>query len=246
MNIEFVIFFSAWFLAGFVNGVSGFGAAMVALPIVAAFMPIKILVPTTCILVGILSVFMCALYYKHCRWRSLGWLLMGVLPGALLGLYVLLIISPAWLQFITGIVMIIFVFWQYWHKQNHGHQETGTLGVLTGFIASFINTAITFGNPPVAVFAVHVGWKHLEILGTMSVFTIVMNIASMSSHALAGLYSQEMFLYVGIGAVASLLGIAVAIPITKYINEQLFRKIILLVIGVAGSVCLYRAAIQLF
>lgn len=36
----------AWFLGGFVNGVSGMGAAMVALPIVAGFMDMSEAVPS--------------------------------------------------------------------------------------------------------------------------------------------------------------------------------------------------------
>lgn len=45
----------AWFLGGFVNGVSGMGAAMVALPIVAGFMDMSEAVPSSCLVTCIVA-----------------------------------------------------------------------------------------------------------------------------------------------------------------------------------------------
>ena len=46
---SYPIVFLAWFLGGFVNGVSGMGAAMVALPIVACVLEMNAAVPSSCL-----------------------------------------------------------------------------------------------------------------------------------------------------------------------------------------------------
>ncbi len=44
----------AWFLAGLVNGISGMGAAMVALPFLTVFMTPQEFVPISCIVVTVI------------------------------------------------------------------------------------------------------------------------------------------------------------------------------------------------
>ena len=59
----------AWFLGGFVNGVSGMGAAMVALPIVAGFMDMSEAVPSSCLVTCIVAGYVAAaawLQYGQC------------------------------------------------------------------------------------------------------------------------------------------------------------------------------------
>ncbi|MFR6518819.1 MAG: hypothetical protein ACLUPV_06085 [Bilophila wadsworthia] len=46
---SYPLVFLAWFLGGFINGVSGMGAAMVALPIVACVLEMSEAVPATCL-----------------------------------------------------------------------------------------------------------------------------------------------------------------------------------------------------
>ena len=49
--------FLAWFLGGFINGVSGMGAAMVALPIVACVLEMSEAVPATCLVAVTLAIY---------------------------------------------------------------------------------------------------------------------------------------------------------------------------------------------
>ena len=44
-----LVVFAAWFLCGFVNGIAGIGAAMVAMPIVSCVMDIHLAILSSCI-----------------------------------------------------------------------------------------------------------------------------------------------------------------------------------------------------
>lgn len=84
------VFAFAWFMAGLINGLSGMGAAMLALPIAATAMPPKLLIPATCLMVLVVSVSTAVFYLKNIRRRAFLALLLGAIPGSLAGLGILL------------------------------------------------------------------------------------------------------------------------------------------------------------
>ena len=64
---SYPLVFLAWFLGGFINGVSGMGAAMVALPIVACVLEMSEAVPATCLVAVTLAVYVAWMYRAHSR-----------------------------------------------------------------------------------------------------------------------------------------------------------------------------------
>ena len=79
----------AWFLGGFINGVSGMGAAMVALPIVACVLEMSEAVPATCLVAVTLAVYVAWMYRAHSRVAPIIPMLLGCIPGLIIGVCVL-------------------------------------------------------------------------------------------------------------------------------------------------------------
>ena len=103
----------AWFLGGFVNGVSGMGAAMVALPIVAGFMDMSEAVPSSCLVTCIVAGYVAWMYRRSCRMASVWPMLLGCLPGVLAGVWVLKFVPGTWLQAGLGSLLLVYMLWQY-------------------------------------------------------------------------------------------------------------------------------------
>lgn len=101
------VFAFAWFMAGLINGLSGMGAAMLALPIAATAMPPKLLIPATCLMVLVVSVSTAVFYLKNIRRRAFLALLLGALPGSLAGLGILLFTPVPFLQISAGAIMVL-------------------------------------------------------------------------------------------------------------------------------------------
>ena len=76
-TLSLLLFLAAWFLAGFVNGLAGMGAAMVALPLVAALIDPAALVPSTCIVVTALTAYMAWAYWRDFHFADILPLLIG-------------------------------------------------------------------------------------------------------------------------------------------------------------------------
>lgn len=238
---QLMLFVFAWFLAGFVNGISGLGAGMVALPIIASFMPSYILVPVTSMTVMFLCGYLGFLYRKHCNIKSVIYLSIGAIPGSILGGLILLYTPSSTIQLGAGTIMVLFVLWQLLPKASRVIPEK-TIGTgIAGGISGFLNASISFSGPPIAIYAVTVGWSKEVTFANMNIAIVISCLMSAAVHASAGLYTWDMLPYFLWGIPATVIGVLAASPIAKRVNPLLFHKILLCVIGAAGCVCITRA-----
>lgn len=235
---DLFLFLGAWFMAGLVNGISGMGAAMVAVPVMNLVMPPTMIVPVACLIVTAISIYMAWVYRAGYRPDALRYLLAGGVPGSLAGLGILLIIPPRLLQFVTGSFLIIFVLWQFLHSAGKAHPESRGKALGAGFAAGVLTASISFGNPPVGVYALHVGWDQRSTMGTMNLFAFGAFILTCVFQAGAGLYTPEILSLAAYGIPAALIGLLAARPLVKHIHTGLFRKILLVVIGGSGLLCI--------
>jgi len=234
------VFAFAWFMAGLINGLSGMGAAMLALPIAAMAMPPKLLIPATCLMVLVVSVSTAVFYLKNIRRRAFLALLLGAIPGSLAGLGILLFTPVPFLQISAGAIMVLYTIWQFCHPSFAPHGDSWLSGSIAGFASGLVNTSISFGNPPVAIYSLWAGWSKEDTMGTMNVFTICATILTCTAHASAGLYSMALLPYALVGIPATVIGVCVAHPIAKRIPQESFQRILLVIIAAAGVVCTYQ------
>lgn len=75
--------------ASFIAGLCGMGAFMISIPVMAMVLPIHTAV-LACSMAGPgLSLMLFVRYGRHCRWRSLLPMLIGAVPGALVGVLII-------------------------------------------------------------------------------------------------------------------------------------------------------------
>ena len=241
MEMELVFFLAAWFLAGFVNGLAGMGAAMVALPLVAALIDPAALVPSTCLVVAILTAYMAWAYWRDFYLADIMPLLVGCLPGTAAGLLILLVLPPIAMQLLIGVAMVCFVVWQVAYKQKKIHAPTWRAGFVAGNATGFMNTATSFVNPPIAMYALSVGWNKESTLGNMNVLALASCLITCLAQAGAGLHTPEVLKAALLAAPISLVGQNSASPLLRRVNVLFFRKIVLVVIGLGGVISLVRS-----
>ncbi len=246
MEFNDYIFMLAWFLGGFVNGVGGMGAAMVAVPIMTTFMPPVMLTPVSCIIVTLISGHMAYNFREGCRYHSLKKLLLGALIGSLMGVILLLYIKIQYIQIFTGAFMLLFVAWQSLRKmQTIAQERPETLGksLFAGFCSGVLNSSISFGNPPVGVYALHLGWSQVQTVGTMNIFSFFAYIVACFFQASAGLYTKEVLTFAAMGIPAAALGIICSLPVARRIPALMFTRILLAVIACGGIACMWRGIV---
>nr|WP_321256586.1 sulfite exporter TauE/SafE family protein [uncultured Pseudodesulfovibrio sp.] len=237
----YIMVFCAWFVGGFVSGVSGIGGAMVAVPVAAMFIPMHDLIPLSCILNVIMDGCIACMHFRHCRVSALWPMLVGSIPGAIIGLFILQFVSGAILQGAVGALLLYYVYWQQTFHVKEVHEESWGRGGAAGFGAGLLGTAISFDGPPIGAYGLYVNWKPRVFLGTLGVFFVIRGTMTCVLQASAGLYTPELFDYVIYGVPATILGTFCAFPVVKHINVETFRRVLMAVIVLAGIVCLGRS-----
>ncbi len=138
-------------IAGFVRGYSGFGSAMVIVTCLSLLFPISSLVPAMLLLDVIASICLLPGIWKQVNWKSLGWLLAGVLIGTPIGVYLLATIPDKPMRMAIAIVVMVlslFLLRGFKLKRMPGKP----LSITTGTIAGIISGATAISGPPVVLF----------------------------------------------------------------------------------------------
>jgi hypothetical protein len=235
--------FCLWLVGGFVSGVSGIGGAMVAVPIAALFIPMHELIPLSCILNVVMDGCIACMHFRHCRVSALWPMLAGSLPGAIVGLYILQFVSGAVLQGGVGALLLYYIYWQRTFRVKKTHNESWPHGSAAGFGAGLLGTAISFDGPPVGAYGLYVGWSPRVFLGTLGVFFVIRGSMTCALQAGAGLYTPAVLDYALYGIPATMLGTLCAFPVVKHINQDMFQRVLLVIIALAGLMCLGRSAL---
>ena len=173
---------------------------------------------------------------------AMPWLLLGAVPGSFAGVYLLQICSGAVLQGAVGLLLLYYVYWQMTYRAAQGPvSHPRMLGAAAGFGAGLLGTAISFDGPPIGAYGLCMGWEPRVFLGTLGVFFVIRGSLTVILQATAGFYTPEVLGYALYGAPGVILGTLLAFPVAKRIPQETFRKVLLVIIGVAGAVCLVRA-----
>ena len=140
-----------------------------------------------------------------------------------------------------GAALVAYVFWQCLHRGAGRHPENARGGAISGFASGFSNAAISFGGPPVAIYALYVGWDKDTTRGTLGLYFLVICILTCLAQAVAGLYTPAVLTAALYGMPGALAGLLVSLPFARSLRESVFQAILLVMIGLAGGICLFRA-----
>lgn len=238
--MEYLIIIGVMFLGACLQGITGFGSGLIAVPLLTLILPLTVITPTLSIVNFAMATYLAWVLRHHVRvsqWRAL--LMSGVL-GTLIGNYLLAYLRLDWLQ--MGMALMIFaVALLFWFGIQWRHQSGKKLQTVTGLLAGFSNGALTLGGPPVVLFLTGNGMERLNFRATLTVFFWGLALTNILSFSVQGVYQQAH-----VPVVLSLLGGAIAGAwlghrLSDYFSEQLFRKVSLILVMVASVIAFWGA-----
>lgn len=225
---------TGWFLGGFINGIVGFGAALVALPIVALGLDMRQAVPTCGLMVLALNVQMAWSYRNRLNPSGIGALFLGGLPGAVCGALVLRHFPEDWLKGGLGVLLAAYAVWGLFGAQPQARRLAAGWGALAGFLSTSLGTTFGFNGPPLAVYLSLRGGTQQEIKAALGAFFIVSCLFIVAAHALSGLYTSRTLAFAAAALPAVTLGGWCGIRLSGRLRESLFRRLFFLMIMAMG------------
>ncbi len=230
----------AWCIGGFVNNITGMGAAIIALPIMALYLPMNILIPVGCACGAAIGVYLTILYYQYLDWKTIFFMSLGSIPGSICGTQVLLYLPSNVLEIIIGLFLLLYAMWQLFVKKMIAYKESYYIAFGTAMISGLANASISFGGPPGYIYSSYVGWDRKKALGTLSCFYCFMSSVTIFQQISYGLFDNNIILLTFLSLTGMFIGIIVSIPFVKKIDVMMYRKLLISAIIGAGFLCLYH------
>jgi uncharacterized protein len=219
---------------GAVQGSIGFGQNLVLVPVVALVVPEA--VPGALVALGIpLTVIMAVREWHGVDWPGLGWIVLGRVPGTVVGVLIVALVSGDLLSTLAGSAVLAGVLLSVLAWRVRVNRETATSA---GAAAGVLGTTAAIDGPPLALlYQRHPGHTIRATLACAFLIGAVMSFVALVS---AGqVHGWQLLLALAL-APALLIGLALSTFVTRLVGERSLRPAVLTVVAIAGAAAVAR------
>lgn len=228
MNLDarLVALFLVALLAAMVNGALGYGFSSITVPIALLYVPQRLLSPAL-VLVE-LAINSWIVFYNRAslaliRRRALP-ILIGLVPGILVGTYLLNSANPGWLKFWTYVVLLPLILLQAAGIRRPIHSERAA-GLPLGMGVGVLYSTTTISGPPLALMFNNQGLHKEQFRAALGTVRLVETTLTALAYGALGLFSSHSMRLVLPVAPAVLLGLPIGAYLIRYLNSETFRRI---------------------
>ncbi|HAS90237.1 MAG TPA: sulfite exporter TauE/SafE family protein [Desulfovibrio sp.] len=228
-----------FFTAGFVQGLTGFGAALVAMPLMAFIIDIKLAVPI-CTLCGLfININMTLKLRKSLDWAKIIPLIAGCIPGSIFGTLVLKEVNGYYIRLFLGILVTAFSGYSLLAKPVRLNLNN-KWGYLPGFLTGAIGSAVSAGGPPSIIYTSIQGWSKESIKATLVSFFLFSGTMAASGHLISGLTTFYAFKIFLASALPIFVGTNLGNSLSTHISDNFYRRIVMLLLVIMGLMLIFQ------
>jgi uncharacterized membrane protein YfcA len=212
--------------AATVNGALGYGFSSLTVPIALLFLPNKVLSPA--LVMVELAINSWVVVHNRgslavVRRRAFP-ILVGLLPGILIGSYLLSSANPGVLKFWTYVVLLPLILLQASGFRRPIHAER-VAGVPLGVGVGMLYSTTTISGPPLALMFNNQGLDKEEFRAALGTVRVVETTLTALVYGFLGLFSSQSVHLVLPIAPAVLLGVPLGSYLIRYMHSETFRRI---------------------
>ncbi len=227
------------FIGGFVQGLTGFGVALVALPLMGFFIDIKTAIPLILLLGLVINFTLISQMLKHVDHKK--WILLFLLslPGIPLGICILKYVDSRYIEILVGCVIIFTSIFSMF-STSATKELNKFWACIAGFIAGFLGGCIGATGPPVIIYTSLQPWDKQQIKATMVSFFIFSGIGILICYIYNGLVTKQILMSFGYSVLPLISGVVCGMFIFNKITDTLYKRIIHLLLIVLGLLLLVK------
>ncbi|MFD9705954.1 TSUP family transporter [Lentzea sp. NPDC059081] len=224
-------------LGGLLQGLIGFGMALIVVPLLALLDPA--LVPVPVLVVGsALAMMSLVREFTHVDWRGVGWAMTGRLPGTAIGIWIVDSLDQKSFSVVVGAavlacVVLSFVSWR--------PAPTPRALVTAGVASGSFGTATSIGGPMIGL--VYQNQAGPQVRATLAAFFTLGAVTSIIGLSFAGNVTAHQ-LWSGVLLIPFLVvGFLLSTPLRGRFDAQGLRTPMLVVAGASAVVLIVRSAL---
>ena len=220
-----VLFFVA-LAAAFVNGALGYGFSSLTVPIALLFFSNRVLAPALVLVELAINSWVVILNRRSLstvRARTFP-ILLGLIPGILVGSYLLTNVNVGWMKFWTYVVLLPLILAQAAGFRRPIRSER-RVGVPLGAAIGTLYATTTISGPPLAMMFNNQGLDQEEFRAALGMVRLVETTATAAVYGFLGLYSSKSVALAVPIAPAVLMGLPLGAYFVRYVRVESFRRI---------------------
>ncbi|MBZ5760052.1 MULTISPECIES: sulfite exporter TauE/SafE family protein [Rhizobium] len=220
-------------VAGLARGFSGFGAALILIPLGGALIGPRLISPVLLVVDGLATLGMVRPAFHLANRREVVTMAVGAIIGVPLGTAILALMDPLLLRWlITAIAACLLTLlvsgWRY-----HG-EPTRPLTAAVGFIAGLFSGAAQLGGPPVVAFWLGGKSNFTRVRSNIILYFSISTILSVVSYYTSGLFVAQVFALTVVILPSYVLGLYGGTRLFGLARESTFRWICYALIGTSA------------
>ena len=212
--VEYLVTLAVVTVGAAVQGTLGFGSNLLAVPVLALFEPAAVPAATTMLAVP-LATGMAVAERGHVDWHGVGWLMVGRIPGTVVGAAIVAVMAASTLSVLAGAAVLVAVALSLVTTTVVVNRATT---VSAGLTSGIMGTATSIGGPPLALL-----YQHHEgpvLRSTLAVTIGIGTVISLGGQAVAGaVHGWQLLL-----ALSLLPGVAAGLALSRVVSRRVDER----------------------
>jgi uncharacterized protein len=227
------------FVATLFRSAFGFGEALIAVPLLVLFIPLKVAAPVAVLVSITIAAVVVVQDWRKIHVRSAGWLVGATLFGIPLGLALLTSSHQKTVKIALAIFIIAFAVYSLFGRKPPELTRDSKAWLLgCGFVAGVVGGAFGMNGPPLVIYGAMRRWSAQHFRATLQAYFLPASVIGMVGYWLAGLWVPAVTHYYLLSLPVLLPAVWLGRVVNHRLHGDVFLKYVYAGLAVIGVVLL--------
>jgi uncharacterized membrane protein YfcA len=214
------------FGAAIVNGALGYGFSSITVPVALLFLTNRVLNPALVLIEVALNAYVLFVNRRAVPeiWRRVMPIMIGLLPGIMVGTLIVTRVNPDWLKFFTFIVLLPLILMQA-GGLRHPIKNERSVGMVFGGGVGVLYSVTTISGPPLAIMLNNQGLAKQEFRAALGVVRLAESSMTAVAYLYVGLFTAPSLALIPLILPSILLGVPIGTWLIQHIRPETFRRV---------------------
>ena len=230
------------FLASIVRSAFGFGEALIAVPLLALFLPIQVATPLAVLISVAIAALILVQDWRKVHVSSSGWLFLPTLAGIPLGIWLLQSAHQELVKAALAVIIILFSgFFLLGRRPPHLEHDSQPWLLGCGFAAGVLGGAYGINGPPLVVYGSMRRWSPQHFRATLQGYFLPASAIAMLGYRLSGLWTAQVTHYFWIALLAAIPAVFIGRWLNHHMRGDAFLRYVHGLVVAVGLMLLIQA-----
>ena len=214
------------FFAAFVNGALGYGFSSLTVPVALLFYANRILNPALVLIEVFVNLYVLIINRASIPtvWKRFYPIILSLLPGVVVGSYMVASIHPGWMKFVTYSFILPLILIQAAGIRRPIRSER-LMGVPVGTGLGLLYSMTTISGPPIAVLFNNQGLVKRDFRAGLALIRVAESTLTAIAYYQLGLFAAGSLHMIRIITPGILIGIPLGVYTIRHVDAEIFRRI---------------------